>query len=123
MILIAEDEPMIQELFKAIFKKDHKTIIASNGKEAVEIFKKDPSIVCFAVLDYMMPVMNGHEAHDLIREIKSDIPIIFCSGYSPEGKMVELLKQENNYFIQKPFEITDWIEKAKKLCPGLCAKN
>lgn len=123
MILIAEDESSILKLFEAIFEKDHKTITASNGKEAVEIFKKDPSIICFVILDYMMPVMNGHEAHDLIREIKPDIPIIFCSGYSPEGKMAELLKQENNFFITKPFKITDWLEKANELCPGLCARD
>jgi len=120
MILIAEDEPMIQEIFEAIFKKDHKIITASNGKEAVDIFKKDPSIICFAILDYMMPVMNGLEAHDIIREIKPDIQIVFCSANSPEGKMAELLKQKKNSFIPKPFLIADWFEKAKQLCPGFC---
>jgi len=120
MILIAEDEPMIQRIFKEIFKKDHKTITASNGKEAVEIFKANSLKICLVILDYMMPIMNGLEAHDLIREIKPDIPIIFCSGYSPEGKMAELLKEKNNYFIEKPFKVIVLLEKVKQLCPGFC---
>lgn len=67
-ILIAEDEKVTRLMLGNILRKEGFQIIeAGNGKEAVEIFKKEsPSVV---ILDLEMPVMGGSEAIGILKGI------------------------------------------------------
>lgn len=79
-ILIADDEPSIRDAVKAILLSDHyDVVIASNGKEAVEVFKKEsPDLV---ILDVSMPYMTGFQALESIKKFMGEryIPIIFMT--------------------------------------------
>ena len=67
-ILLVDDEPDILEFMEYNLKKEgYQVLQAKNGKEAVEIAKKEfPHLV---ILDIMMPVMDGIEACRTMREI------------------------------------------------------
>ena len=115
MILIAEDDIMIQELFRAIFAKtEYEIIIAPNGRKAVDVFAKDNKQIHLIILDKDMPIMNGIDAYDIIKEINPDINIIFCSGL-PDDELWERLANEKTYFLEKPLRIADLCEKVKEL--------
>ena len=61
----------------------HKTFSAADGKEAIEIFNNNPDIDIIA-LDLTMPEMDGVETFQQMIQIKPDVKVILCSGYSPE---------------------------------------
>lgn len=77
-ILVAEDNPVNQQLLSAIFNKlKHKVTIADNGQKAVEYVESDDFDII--LMDARMPVMDGLEATTTIRSMhspKSDIPIV-----------------------------------------------
>ena len=75
-ILIAEDHPDMQILFKMIIERHGaKTIIASNGKEVVDIVDDDHSIDAI-LMDLQMPVMDGFQATEMLRNNNFKKPIV-----------------------------------------------
>ena len=77
-ILIADDEAELIELLKLYFEKDGNTVFqAENGAKALEILSSQ-KIDC-AILDVMMPEMNGFQVLKKIRE-KNDIPVLMLTA-------------------------------------------
>ena len=75
-ILIAEDDEDIVGLLRLYLEKDGYEIISvDNGEDAFKIVKSKQ--ISLAILDIMMPKMNGYELTKKIREI-TKIPIIIC---------------------------------------------
>ena len=57
------------------------------------------------VLDMIMPELGGGAVFDRIKEIKPDVKVLLCSGYSLTGQAEEILARGCAGFIQKPFNI------------------
>lgn len=84
-ILIADDNQSDRMILQAIVRREgHEVLLATNGREAVELFKQHaPDIV---LMDALMPVMNGLEASRAIKTLADSdlVPIIF----SPPCRML-----------------------------------
>ncbi len=105
-VLVAEDEEynflFIEEL---LIDMDLKLIHAKDGKETVEIFKANPNIDLI-LMDIKMPIMSGHEAAKIIKELKPDLPIVAQSAYALEN---ERAKYEGIFddYLTKPINEDD----------------
>lgn len=102
-ILIVEDEPMSVLVLEQILKPyQFKLIIAVNGLDAVEKFKKTP--MDLVIMDLYMPKMDGFEASRQIKAISPDTPIIVISTTEIEE---EKLKEDIgiDYLLTKPLNI------------------
>ncbi|MBW1741586.1 MAG: response regulator [Deltaproteobacteria bacterium] len=98
-------------------KKDPKSrvLIARDGKEAVEVYKKNRDDIDIVVLDMVMPNMGGGEAYDRMKQINPDIKVLLSSGYSIDGQATEILERGCDGFIQKPFSMKELSEKIKEI--------
>ncbi|MDD2980331.1 MAG: response regulator transcription factor [Hespellia sp.] len=100
-ILIADDESEIRELFKLYLEKDgYQVLEAANGLEALSILKNEP--VDLAVLDIMMPEMNGLRVLRKLRE-SSNIPVIILSSKSADSDKILGLDLGADDYLTKPF--------------------
>lgn len=103
-ILVVDDNRMNRMVAKVILK-DYDVIIseAINGEEAVNYLKSNP---CDLVLmDIQMPVLNGHQASEVIRqELKLDIPIIALTANAMKGEKEKCLQFGMNDYVSKPFD-------------------
>jgi signal transduction histidine kinase/CheY-like chemotaxis protein len=103
-ILVVDDEPVLREMAGMILQNSGYTVLAAkDGREAVDMFQKDAHKIAAVLLDMTMPVMGGHEAFRLIREIQPDVPIVLSSGYSEVAARAELGQGAVAGFIQKPY--------------------
>jgi PAS domain S-box-containing protein len=103
-ILVVDDEPAVREMAKVILENSGYTVLAAkDGREAVEIFRRDAGKIGVVLLDMTMPVMGGDEAFRLIREIQPGVPIVMSSGYSELAAREELGRDAIAGFIQKPY--------------------
>lgn len=116
-ILLVEDNPINQMVAQQVLENWYaKVEFADDGLQAVEKLKqKDYSLV---LMDLQMPVMNGYQATDFIRNkvnrVKNpDIPIIALTADAfPETKR-KVLESGMNDFVTKPLEQNDLYNKIK----------
>jgi len=105
-ILLIDDEEMIlhvgQELLRAL---GYRTLTAPDGKEAVEIYRKNREAVDLVILDMVMPRLGGGEVFDQLKEINPEVKVLLSSGYSIDGEAAKILDRGCNGFIQKPFDL------------------
>lgn len=101
-ILIAEDD-QISRLFinKAVQPFCNETLNAKNGLEAVEAFHNNQDID-LVLMDIKMPIMNGYEATQEIRQYNKDIIIIAQSAFGLTGDKEKAIIAGCNDYITKP---------------------
>jgi CheY-like chemotaxis protein len=110
-VLLVDDELIICRLGKEIFDRiGFRSDCCSNGREAVELYKKSTSEFDLVILDMIMPEMNGKDTFYALKDINKDIKVLLSSGYCKNGDIEELLRNGACGFLQKPFTV----EKLKK---------
>jgi len=104
-ILVAEDEPLVRNTAVRILQQaGYVTLEAENGEEAVRLFEETEESVSLAVLDLVMPRMNGRDAYARMKQIKPSIEAVFCTGYDPLANQVAAAACEEIDVIEKPFQ-------------------
>jgi len=97
-ILVADDDNTVRALLRsALLLAGHSVYEASNGLEAVAIFRSYANNVDLVVMDMVMPVMDGTQAIARIRETRPEVPVICVSGYS------DIETPHGAVFLHKPF--------------------
>lgn len=101
-ILIAEDEQDIAELLKLYLENEgYRVFLAGNGVEALKILERED--ISLAVLDIMMPRMDGYELTRRIRET-SNIPILILSARDKSNDKILGLNLGADDYMAKPFD-------------------
>ena len=115
-VLLVDDEEVIlkvgRDLLQAI---GYRVLTAKEGKEAIQVYRKNRDAVLIVVLDMIMPAMGGGEAYDRMKEINPDVKVLLSSGYSIDGEASEILERGCNGFIQKPFNIEELSGKIREI--------
>ncbi|MBN2667634.1 MAG: response regulator [Bacteroidales bacterium] len=102
-ILIAEDNFENYIYLDAILNKNNNHLThASNGKEALKLFKKfDFDLI---LMDIQMPEMDGLTCTKEIRKLNEEIPIIAQTAYAMQGDKDKAMRAGCNYYISKPIK-------------------
>ena len=109
-ILIADDEAKIRRIIRDFLTaKGFETVEAEDGEQALRVFAEN-SDIALAVLDIMMPEMNGWEVCRKIRET-SDVPVIFLTARGEEFDELECFECGADDFITKPFSPTVLVKR------------
>ena len=113
-ILIVEDNENLQKLYSAILKSNgYTTLSAMNGAEALKILEKEH--VDLMILDIMMPVMDGYELTDVLRQGGSELPILMITAKSArEDKRAGFLVGIDDY-MTKPVDEEEMLLRIKAL--------
>lgn len=100
-ILIVEDEMEIAKAIEIYLKSQgYNVYIANNGKAGLEIIEQQD--IHLAIVDVMMPIMNGIEMTLKVRE-NYDFPIIFLSAKSEDIDKITGLNIGGDDYVTKPF--------------------
>jgi hypothetical protein len=83
LILVADDEPLVRTLARtALERHGYRVLVAADGVEAVDVFRREAGKVSLAILDASMPQMSGRQACEAIRRIDPSVRVLFASGHS-----------------------------------------
>lgn len=113
-ILIAEDN-IDQQMLVEILMDDwgYEFDIASNGRKAVELAKKNKGKYDLCLMDIDMPIMNGFEATRIIRRKMQYFPIMALTGNSTlKDKYLEIGIDD---YLQKPYDIDKLYAKINEM--------
>lgn len=111
-VLIIDDQASIRDVTKIMLKTHgFSAITAKDGLDGISIFMEYIDYIDAVLLDMEMPNLNGEEVfHELVK-IKSDIPIIFASGYSDLATTNKIIAGGFAGFIRKPYRTDELINK------------
>ncbi len=110
-ILVVDDEDVVRELIKGVLTDEPTEILeASDGSQAIEIFKEKYASIDLVILDMIMPGIKGDEVLKEIRSIRKDIKVIISSGFMSEEQRDRLKKYKVDAFLDKPFRDKDVIQ-------------
>ena len=119
-ILLAEDNLVNQKVAtKMLERSGHRVIIADNGQEAVTAFSLQPFDL--VLMDIQMPVMDGFEATQAIRDLEKDsgrhTPIIALTAHAINGYREKCLERGLDDYLSKPMKIADLNAKIAEHLP------
>ena len=101
VILIAEDDPTVGESLRLLLKKKgHEMLLASNGKEALQLFRHET--VDLVITDVVMPKMDGIELLEAVKGLRPETEVIVISAQGTIEKAVQAMKSGAFDFIEKP---------------------
>ncbi len=102
-ILAVDDEEEVRAVLSEMLEAfGFEVETAADGVDAVRIFCESPGSFSAVILDMAMPRMGGAETLRALRAVRSDIPVIICTGYN-ESQSFE--GTAPSAFLQKPFRL------------------
>lgn len=118
-VLLVDDEEMIRNVGRrGLERAGFRVVTAVNGRDAVDVFSRDPAGFDAVILDMTMPQMNGEEACGQLRKIRGDVPIILSSGYG-EGELASRFIAEGTVeFLQKPYRMDALLDRLRIMLGG-----
>lgn len=113
-ILVVDDDKNIRYVIKEILQTEQYTVFtASNGEEAFDVIEKEH--IDLAIVDVMMPKMDGYEFTKDLREFNSDLPILMVSAKQlPEDRKKGFLAGIDDY-MSKPIDSEELLLHVKAL--------
>ena len=83
-ILFVDDEKAITDMIQKVLEKlGYRVEVRLNPVEALDLFQSKPDTFDLVITDMTMPRMTGQKLAEKLKEIRWDIPVIICTGYSP----------------------------------------
>ncbi|MFP2910114.1 response regulator [Pyxidicoccus sp. 3LFB2] len=114
-VLVVDDELDIAEAVKSILEDEgYHVVVCANGREALQRLEQTrPDL---AIVDIMMPVMNGFETIKAIRKHPDygGLPVLIMSAIDPSVRPKEF---DSAGFLKKPFSLKDLLSRVEKLAP------
>ena len=115
-ILVVDDDPAVRELtVSALEEMNYRVLAAENGRVALEVLRQ-AGTVDLAVIDLVMPVMNGRELATRIRAVEPGRAILFMTGYDDLSESEDPFAQE--MVIKKPFKLVELAAAVERALPG-----
>lgn len=114
-ILLVDDEEMIREVGRSILDAlGYRVITASNGKEAVDIYRDKAKEIGLIIMDLVMPVMDGETALRELKRINPEVKVIMSSGYSAD-RLDVLTEEGASAFVSKPYRLEEIAEMVRRV--------
>ncbi len=115
-ILLADDEENMREIIAFNLREQGYGVIeAKNGKEALELFQKNRKKLHLALLDVMMPGINGFEVCEKIKQIDKQFPVFFMTVRNDSADRVYGLKLGAEDYLPKPFDLEELLLRVKNI--------
>ncbi len=111
-VMVVEDNDDLRMLYLQAMKLGgYGVVMASNGKEALELLRSSPTMPRVILLDLMMPIMDGWQflKEQSLDDKLKDIPVVVCSASKeniPEGVK----------FLKKPIDLDSLLDVARTYC-------
>lgn len=115
-ILVAEDHDGMREMAREILEGlGYRLYITRDGEEAVRQFLAHQTSISLVLLDVIMPKRSGIDAYEEISRARSGVPVIFTSGYSDHGPLLESLAEKGASILQKPYSAKILSRKVREI--------
>ncbi len=115
-ILFVDDEKPLVDVGKHMLNRLGYEVVATTcPQEALAAFKEKPESFHLVITDMTMPLMNGDVLAEKLMKIRSDTPVILCTGHSDLINKEKALAMEIREYLMKPLSIKDLATTIRKV--------
>ena len=116
-LVVVDDEPIALEFCRAtLIRAGYNVLTASSGEQALNHFKSSRSPIDLALIDVVMPGMNGMELVKRLEKLNPGTRIVLMSGYSPDEVQRIMVDDASSYrSMWKPFEAATLVQMVKNV--------
>ncbi len=105
-VLVVDDEETMRSTVARMMRLlGLDPVLASDGREGVEIFRAQPEKFALVLLDLTMPHMDGEQTFTELRRLRPDVRVVLMSGFNAQEALVRFPGKGLASFLQKPFTI------------------
>ena len=102
-ILVIDDEEVMREILEALLSREgHRVRLAATAEEGLELARSLPFDA--AIVDVMLPGMDGITALDELRRINSELPVVMITAFASVENAIDAMKRGAFDYITKPFK-------------------
>lgn len=117
-ILLVDDEELIRDTGRIILENlGYRVTTASNGREALEIFKEGADRFDLILSDLIMPEMRGTELYDEVSRLRPDVKFVLITGYGA-CQLSPDMRCRIKAVIEKPFNIKEVACRLREVLDG-----
>ncbi len=103
-ILLIDDESVMRESVCAMLELlGYRVLVAADGRAGISRFRQHADEIDLVILDMIMPVMDGRECFAQLQQIRPDVRVILCSGFSMPEDVEAMKKAGLCGVLKKPF--------------------
>ena len=112
-MLVVDDEEMVRRMAKIALERSGFTVLtAEDGRQAVARYRDAADRIAAVLLDLSMPDLAGEEVYRELRRIRSDVKVIFSSGYDARQAGDPLFA--GAAFLHKPYRPQELVARVKE---------
>jgi len=113
-LLVVDDDRLLREVVgEYLVSHGYEVEMADSGQSAIGIF--EPFKYRIAILDYVMPGMNGLELMDKLRKKDPDLYYIIMTGYPTLDMAYKAMIEGVSDYIIKPFHLSELLEAIRRI--------
>lgn len=112
-ILVVDDEQAIREITqKSLIANNYQVIVASDGIEAIAIYAQHKDKIRAAIIDMMMPNMDGSDTIHTLRKMNPHLPVVLVSGLVASSQIYHNMQDSQlTQFLAKPYTTSELLTK------------
>jgi len=113
-VLLIEDDQSLRDLLREILEgAGYTVLVADGGDRALQIADGYPTAIQLIVTDVIMPGLSGRQAAERIKSARSEVEILFISGYTSEAIAKHGVLEAGTHFLNKPFTAEELLRKVR----------
>jgi len=118
-VLIVEDENGIRQLVCELLReKGYKVLVAPDPGEALRIGEDHTGRIHLTLTDVVMPTMSGKEMAERLVLSRSDMKVLYMSGYTDDAIFHHGILEPGIHFLEKPFTPLTLLQKVRQVLDG-----
>jgi CheY-like chemotaxis protein len=105
ILLVEDEEPIRNFAVEILSSAGYKVLVASTGRQALEVYERAPDEISLVVLDLMMPEMGGQRCLDELLKINPSAKILIASGHPLRPSNGENWAHRAKGLVSKPYKV------------------
>jgi PAS domain S-box-containing protein len=114
ILVVDDEEDMRSVVVTALTRAGFQTLQASDGRKALELFRRHPREIRLILMDLTMPNLDGEEACRELRRSGATVPVILCSGFNQAEALERFEGLDLAGFLQKPFALGTLVQRVRE---------
>jgi CheY-like chemotaxis protein len=114
LILVVDDDDDVLDFTAEILDfEDYRVLTASDGPEALRIYRLMGKEIALVLLDYFLPVMDGDVIFEELKVMDPNVRVVLSSGFSEQARIGQMLAHGLRAFIPKPYTHERLVEQIR----------